>query len=85
MDAPQHDDHIWLTVLGSAWAIQSLSKNPYGHTLFHLWRGYEPNLEYLLLTVTENHWTEYCHKAVGLLEACYGPTSNHIEDRPPIR
>jgi hypothetical protein len=43
----QHDDHIWLTVDGEAWAIKRVS-----WPLIQLWRGYEPELEYAVVNMS---------------------------------
>lgn len=43
----QHDDHIWLTVGGSSWAIHFM-KWPY----IVLWRGYWPNWEFNFVDMT---------------------------------
>jgi hypothetical protein len=59
----QHDDHIWLTVDGGAWAIHSLDGD-----LAMLWRGYEPALEFTILDMTDVDWDSYTRSAVKLLE-----------------
>lgn len=51
----QHDDHIWLTVGGDAWAIQSIHG-----PLIMLWRGYAPHLEYAMVDVANVDWAAYC-------------------------
>ncbi|WFU43592.1 hypothetical protein QA640_14800 [Bradyrhizobium sp. CB82] len=62
----QHDDHIWLTVRGEAWAIRRIR----GRT-FHLWRGYEPNLEFCAVDILDPDWDAYCAAAVELLRKQY--------------
>jgi hypothetical protein len=52
----QHDDHIWLTVGGSAWAIEWIWGNIIG-----LWRGYYPNFEYSAVDISKVNWENY-HK-----------------------
>ena len=54
----QHDDHIWITVAGEAWAIFSIRRNR-----FLLWRGYSPNLEFMVMGVEHVDWESYCEKA----------------------
>ena len=60
----QHDDHIWLTVNGDAWAIYSLHGD-----VAVLWRGYEPDLEFSRLDMSRVDWDSYTRKAVALLDA----------------
>lgn len=58
MSSPeQHDDHIWLTVGGSAWAIERIE----GHYI-SFWRGYWPDLEYLVVDISDVDWEEYHRK-----------------------
>ena len=45
----QHDDHIWLTVDGEAWAIRYIDRPFIG-----LWRGYWPNLGYNVIGMTSS-------------------------------
>lgn len=59
----QHDDHIWLTVLGEGWAIRKLTP-----TCIYLWRGYITNLQYCEIDITRVNWTAYCDKAVAMLK-----------------
>ena len=67
----QHDDHIWLTILGESWAIQQIDRH--GDTMhLHLWRGYEPNLEFNSFVLSHWDWDAYCDAAVALLEMRYG-------------
>lgn len=58
----QHDDHIWLTVGGSAWAILTID-GPF----LMLWRGYEPDLEYCVIEMSEFNSDSYADKAVEML------------------
>lgn len=61
----QHDDHIWLTVYGEAWAIRRIQR---GRTLvIHLWRGYAPNLEFQAVEFQKVDWAGYCEAAVAML------------------
>jgi hypothetical protein len=71
----QHDDHIWLTVGGEAWAIESISGSiiylwrGYAPTLeFYLWHGYYPSLEYSVVDMTGFDYDDYCAKAARALE-----------------
>jgi hypothetical protein len=66
-DAPQqHDDHIWLTVRGEAWAIQSKFES-----WIWLWRGYSPNIEVALIDVMGIDWVVYVNRALFMI---YGDT-----------
>lgn len=65
-EAQQHD-HIWLDINGQGWAIESIDG-----PVFHLWRGYEPHIERLVVTITNVNWSDYCDAAVAMLEAAYG-------------
>jgi hypothetical protein len=58
----QHDDHIWLTVRGESWAIQSIYKS-----WIWLWRGYYPNIEVALLDVSGVDWVQYVNRAVFMI------------------
>ena len=62
-DAPQHDDHIWLTVDGEAWAIYRIR-----WPIIFLWRGYAPNLEYFAVEMSEFDNDAYVAKAAAMLE-----------------
>ena len=59
----QHDDHIWLTVDGEAWAIKRVS-----WPLIQLWRGYEPELEYAVVNMSGFNADAYVAKATRLLQ-----------------
>lgn len=59
----QHDDHIWMTIGGEAWAIRQISDNK----IFY-WRGYAPFLEYTVIDVRDVNWALYCEHAVKKLE-----------------
>jgi hypothetical protein len=56
MSEEQQDDHIWLTVGETAWAIKSI-KWP----IIILWRGYHPLLEYNIIDISRVNWEDY-HK-----------------------
>jgi hypothetical protein len=58
----QHDDHIWLTWMGEGWAIRRIE-----YPIIHLWRGYEPDLEYSAIDVSKVDWDAYCRMAVQML------------------
>jgi hypothetical protein len=62
----QHDDHIWVTVRGEAWAIAEIYKS-----WIWLWRGYWPNMEVALLDTNGIDWVGYCDRAVFMM---YGDT-----------
>lgn len=67
-DLEQHDDHIWLTIGGKAWAIRSIEHHRAASVLvLHLWRGYVPCLEYISVEFVSVNWDEYCEKAVKML------------------
>jgi hypothetical protein len=63
MPSPQHDDHIWLTAGGEAWAIYHIRL-----PLLYLWRGYYPNIEYSILDISQVDWESYTQKAVKQLQ-----------------
>lgn len=67
----QHDDHIWLTILGEAWAIQAIHRYPGEAYLFRLWRGYEPNLEFTDMVLTNTNWERYCVACVAVMHKEY--------------
>jgi hypothetical protein len=58
----QHDDHIWLTVGGKAWAIHGVDGD-----LIHLWRGFYPYIQYAMLDISNVNWESYHQKAIDLL------------------
>jgi hypothetical protein len=59
----QHDDHIWLTLFGTAWAIQAIE-----WPVIYFWRGYAPNLEYLTVEFyPDDDFKDYCDVAVSEL------------------
>lgn len=60
----QHDDHIWLTVEGEAWAIESMN-----WPVIMLWRGYEPDLEFRCIELDGFPVEAYCDAAVATLKA----------------
>lgn len=67
----QHDDHIWLTVLNEPWAIQCIERAPDG-MIFHLWRGYAPDLECWSVQVLNPDWDGYCTAARAMLREHFG-------------
>jgi hypothetical protein len=58
----QHDDHCWLTVRQEAWAIRAIEDK-----MLHLWRGWEPHLEYLDIDLSRARWDKYTEAAVAAL------------------
>jgi hypothetical protein len=64
----QHDDHIWLTAGGRAWAIYAMK----GHEL-SLWRGYHPYIEWSYLDISRVNWESYHNKALKILFPNGGP------------
>jgi hypothetical protein len=58
----QHDDHIWLTVRGEAWAIQAMIT-----PIIYLWRGYFPDCEYSAIDMSKFNYEIYCNRAVEKL------------------
>lgn len=58
----QHDDHIWLNVGGSAWAIYSL----HGPVAL-LWRGYYPDFEFNAVNLAGVDWEAYAQKSLDFL------------------
>jgi hypothetical protein len=63
----QHDDHIWLTAGGSAWAIRRVHRSNGQAYRLDLWRGYKPDLEFAHLDITSVDWDSYCAKAATRL------------------
>jgi hypothetical protein len=64
----QHDDHIWLTAGGSAWAILRVHRSNGRAYRFDLWRGYKPDLEFAYLDIIISvDWDSYCAKAAMIL------------------
>ena len=66
-NAPQHHDHIWLTVHGEAWAIQAIERPEPGVITLHLWRGFAPNLEMTTVALENPDWAAYCDAAVEMM------------------
>jgi hypothetical protein len=62
--AEQHDDHIWLKVMGEDWAIRAIDHQ---NSIFYLWRGYHPDFEFLDVQIINVDWNAYCEAAVGML------------------
>jgi hypothetical protein len=60
--APQHDDHIWLTVGGEAWAIKWIHWPFIG-----LWRGYAPDLEFNYVDMSKFNTDSYVARAAARL------------------
>jgi hypothetical protein len=67
----QHDDHIWVVVLGESWAIEGI-RHKEDSTVFYLWRGYYPNIERSSAELKNWDWTSYCEAAVAVLYEHYG-------------
>jgi hypothetical protein len=59
----QHDDHIWLTVGGSAWAIQFIQP-----PIIYLWRGFYPDFEFSAVDVRNVDWDLYVALCVKMLQ-----------------
>jgi muconolactone delta-isomerase len=59
----QHDDHIWLNVAGSSWAIKRKSGD-----LIQLWRGYSPYIEYSIIDISNVNWDQYHQMWTALME-----------------
>ncbi|HEY7417412.1 MAG TPA: hypothetical protein VH593_19670 [Ktedonobacteraceae bacterium] len=66
----QHDDHIWLTVNGRAWAIRAIIRTRH-HYIFQLWRGYSPNLEHIAIECINVDWEAYCEAAIEMLREAH--------------
>jgi hypothetical protein len=73
----QHDDHIWLTVYGEGWAIAKRHGNQ-----VLLWRGYEPNLEWLAVEMADADWEAYADAALARLEAVSSPSDAAVARSP---
>jgi hypothetical protein len=58
----QHDDHCWLCADGM-WAIHSMR-----WPLVLLWRGYDPDIEYMLMDLSKVDWDAYYAKAIEMIE-----------------
>lgn len=69
MTGEQHDDHIWLTVEGSAWAIRRIERVPPDCWCIHLWRGYEPRIEYARVFIADDDVHVYANAAAMWLKA----------------
>jgi hypothetical protein len=67
----QHDDHTWLVFMGEAWAIERMVRNGNNY-LFHLWRGYWPNLQRLTIEMEDPDWNDYCKFASAMLQEYRG-------------
>jgi hypothetical protein len=70
----QHDDHIWLTVGCSSWAIREINHE---YEYIALWRGYEPNIEYWGVWMPNFNYEEYCDRAVKMME---GKMNEEVEN-----
>jgi hypothetical protein len=64
----QHDDHIWLVCGGEAWAIMAIQRHE-NRVVFYLWRGFAPDLEFSSVEFYDPDWTDYCEKAVAMLQS----------------
>lgn len=64
----QHDDHIWLTVQGEAWAIRSIERILPDEPRFELWRGYYPNIEFRRVWWPTKWWPVYMRAAASCLD-----------------
>lgn len=58
----QHNDHVWLNVHNENWAIHAVIG-----PIIVLWRGYDPDLEWSAIDISEMDWTAYVEAAVALL------------------
>lgn len=58
MSAEQHNDHIWLTVKGEAWAILAI-RSP----IIYLWRAWHPKLEFSAIDISNFNFESYCAAA----------------------
>jgi hypothetical protein len=56
----QHDDHIWLTVGGEAWAIQAIQP-----PILYLWRGCWPDCDYSAIDMSEFDLMSTCGQAAA--------------------
>jgi hypothetical protein len=61
--ANQHDDHIWLTVKGEAYAIYKID-----WPLIILWRGYAPHLEFTAVSMENFDAERYVSECERLLD-----------------
>jgi hypothetical protein len=72
----QQDDHIWLTVGGSAWAIREIIRDEAGVMReLLLWRGYEPDIVTMHVGVFNFDVSGYCTAAAAVIEAQLRPLS----------
>ena len=62
MKEEQHDDHIWLTVNGTAWAIHSIR-----WPIIYLWRGYWPSFEFNAVDMSEFDSKGYIERALPII------------------
>ena len=64
----QHDDHIWFTFVGQAWAVWKIE----GET-FYLWRGSNADvpstLEFTIVHFPKFHWKMYADNAADYIKA----------------
>lgn len=67
----QHDDHIWMVVNGEGWAIHKIVHH-HDLTIFHFWRGYEPDIEYCSFSAQGNWQQDYCDMACWMMEDYFG-------------
>jgi hypothetical protein len=69
----QHDNHIWLTVCGSSWAIRCIH-----WPIFYLWRGYmhDGTLELASVEIPPGYdFDAYCEQAVFYIDH---PPTHHM-------
>ena len=59
----QHDDHCWLCVGGSMWAIHRMR-----WPLIWLWRGNWPYLEFNLVEMSNFNSESYADKAIAMMK-----------------
>ena len=64
---PQHDDHCWLNVRGEGWAIRRIERAGSITWRIHLWRGYEPDLEFCCVELENFDIRAYSDAAARLL------------------
>jgi hypothetical protein len=60
----QQDDHIWIIVNGTPWAIRRIVRVEGKPWLIDLWRGCEPFLQTASIDVRFVDWPAYCDAAV---------------------
>jgi hypothetical protein len=63
MNDDQHDDHIWLNVDGTSWGIRAIY-----WPIVYLWRGYDLDLEFCSVDISNVDWDVYNERAVKMLK-----------------